>query len=100
MKLLFLAMTLLVGTHISPAQASSCGGENHVKHFEKMAEKYFMQMDLNNDGSIDKVEFEESQMSKMINSFDVLQPDENGVIQKIDFIKAFIKAHLTPRTEA
>ena len=38
MKLLFLVITLLVGTHISSAQAGSCGGENHVKHFEKRAE--------------------------------------------------------------
>ena len=38
MKLLFLVITLLVGTHISSAQADSCGGENHVKHFEKRAE--------------------------------------------------------------
>ena len=92
-------MILLIGTHTSPAQAVSCGGENHVKYFEEMAETYFMQMDLNNDGTVDKAEFEESKMSKMIKSFDVLQPDENGIVQKTYFIEAFIKAHSKPRTE-
>ena len=64
-----------------------------------MAEKYFMQMDLNNDGSIDIAGFKETKTSKMIMSFDVLQPDENRIIQKTGFIKAFIKAHSKPRTE-
>ena len=43
-----------------------------------------MQKGMNNDGSVDNAEFEVSKMSKMIKSFDVLQPDENGIVKKTD----------------
>jgi uncharacterized UPF0160 family protein len=99
MKTLILAVIILLGTHISPVQADSCDGDNHVHNYEKMAEMYFMQMDLNDDGSVDKVEFEKSKLSQMIRSFDVLRPDENGFVHKADFIQAFVKAHSKPKTE-
>ena len=99
MKILALAMIILIGTHISSVQAGSCGGQNHDHNFGKMAEMYFMQMDLNDDGAVDKVEFEKSKISQMVKSFDVLQPDKNGFVQKAAFIQAFINAHSKPKTE-
>ena len=85
--------------YIPPVQASSCGGKSHVHNFQEMAEMYFKKLDLNDDDLIDKVEFEESKMPRMIDSFDVLQPDENGFVQKTDFIQNFIKAHSKPKIE-
>ena len=99
MKTLLSIMILLISTNITSAYADGCGSEIHVKKFEKIAEQYFMQMDVNNDGSVNKLEFEKSEVSKMVNSFDVLQPDENGFVHKIDFIKAFIRAHTQSETE-
>ena len=100
MKTLSFVMILSICIHISPAQADGCDGANHAQNFGKIAETYFMQMDLNNDGSINKLEFEKSKMSKMIDSFNALQPDKNGFVQKKDFIKTFIKAHSNLETEA
>ena len=99
MKHTFIAvfMTALFG--FAPAHAGSCGGGNHVHSPQEMATKYFDQIDVNSDEIITKAEFEASSMTKMIKSFDVLQPDENGRVSKPDFIEAFVKAHPAPRNE-
>ena len=99
MKPFFLAMIILIGTYISPVHAGSCVSGNQTHNLEEMAEIYFMQMDLNDDGSVDKVEFEESKVSQVIKSFDGLKPNENGFVLKMTFIRAFIKAHSKPKIE-
>ena len=90
-------MTALIG--FAPAYAGSCGGGNHVHSPQEMATKYFDQIDVNSDEIITKAEFEASSMAKMIKSFDVLRPDENGRVAKSDFIEAFVKAHAAPKNE-
>jgi Ca2+-binding EF-hand superfamily protein len=92
-------LTLIIGAFVNPAQASSCGGENHVHNTQKMAEMYFMEMDLDGDGTVNKTEFGQSKISKMIKPFDVLRPDEEGLVQKTTLILAFVKAHSKPKTE-
>ena len=95
--ILAVLMTALIG--FAPAHAGSCGGGNHVHSPQEMATKYFDQIDLNSDEIITKAEFEASSMAKMIESFDVLRPDENGRVAKSDFIEAFVKAHAAPKNE-
>ena len=43
-------------------------------------------MDLNNDEVVDRPEFEKSQISKMIRSFDALQPNADGLLMRETFI--------------
>ena len=95
--ILAVLMTALIG--FAPAYAGGCGGDNHVHSPQEMATKYFDQMDVNSDETITKAEFEASSMAKMIKSFDVLRPDENGRVAKSDFIEAFVKAHPAPKNE-
>ena len=95
--ILAVLMTALIG--FAPAHAGSCGGGNHVHSPQEMATKYFDQIDVNRDEIITKAEFEASSMAKMIKSFDVLRPDENGRVAKSDFIEAFVKAHPAPKNE-
>jgi hypothetical protein len=38
-------------------------------------------------------------MSKAVNSFDALNPDESGVVKKNTFIENFVKAHPVPKNE-
>ena len=90
-------MTALIG--FAPAHAGSCGGGNHVHSPQEMATKYFDQIDVNSDEIITKAEFEASSMAKMVKSFDVLRPDENGRVARSDFIEAFVKAHTAPKNE-
>ena len=90
-------MTALIG--FAPAHAGSCGGGNHAHSPLEMATKYFDQIDVNSDEIITRAEFEASSMAKMIKSFDVLRPDENGRVAKSDFIEAFVKAHAAPKNE-
>ena len=99
MKPTFLAVLMTSLIAFAPAYAGSCGGGNHVHSPQEMATKYFDQIDVNSDEIITKAEFEASSMTKMIKSFDVLQPDENGRVTKPDFIEAFVKAHPAPRNE-
>ena len=95
--MLAVLMTALIG--FAPAHAGSCGGGNHVHSPQEMATKYFDQIDVNSDEIITKAEFEASSMAKMIESFDVLRPDENGRVAKSDFIEAFVKAHAARKNE-
>ena len=91
-------MSALFG--LSPANAGSCGGGDHVHSPREMATKYFDQMDANSDKIVTKAEFEASPMVKMVKSFDVLQPNTNGHVTKSAFIEAFVKAHPAPQNEA
>ena len=99
MKYTILAVLMTAFTGFAPAQAGSCGGGNHVHSPQEMATKYFDQIDVNSDEIITRAEFEASSMAKIIKSFDVLQPDEKGLVTKPDFIEAFVKAHPAPRNE-
>ena len=94
----------ILGAIAAPALGGNCGSENmgygHKHSYQEMAEKYFDHMDLNKDKILDKAEFEKSKFSKMINSFDVLQPNENGVVQRDTFIKTFMEAHSKPAAES
>ena len=94
---LTLCAALLLAT---PASAGSCGSGAHPHDPQKMANKYFGQMDTNDDGLVTKEEFAASSFSKMLKSFDVLKPNKDGVVEKKAFIEAFIKAHSKPKTEA
>ena len=67
---------------ISPAHAGSCSGGAHAHSPQKMASKYFDQMDANGDDIVTKEEFEASPMAKVVKSFGALQPDKNGVVKK------------------
>ena len=93
-----------VGVIAAPALAGSCDsekiGHGHTHSYQEMAEKYFDQMDLNKDRILNKAEFEKSKFSKMVKSFDVLQPDSGGVVQRDTFIKTFVAAHSKPETES
>ena len=99
MKKLIIAFTLIIGAFVNPAQAGNCGGENHMHNTQKIAEMYFMEMDLDGNGTINNAEFVKSKISKMIKSFDVLQPDEEGLVHKTAFIQSFVEAHSEPKTE-
>ena len=94
------ACLLAVVFGLSPAYAGSCGGSDHVHSPQAMAEKYFDQMDTNSDEIVTKAEFEASAIIKMVKSFDVLGPDENGEVTKPAFIKTFMEAHPAHKTEA
>ncbi len=82
------------------AQAGSCGGADHAHNPKEMAVKYFKQMDTNGDDVITKLEFDASPMAKMVKSFDVLNPNERGEVEKKRFIESFVKAHSKPKDEA
>ena len=94
----------ILGAVAAPALGGNCGSENMGygnKHsYQEMAETYFDHMDLNKDKVLDKAEFEKSKFSKIINSFDVLQPNENDVVQRDTFIKTFMEAHSKPAAES
>ena len=94
--LLFTASLLLA----PPALAGGCGTGAHAHNPQEMAIKYFGQMDTNGDAVITKNEFAMSPFAKMLKSFDVLQPNEKGVVEKKKFIEEFVKTHSEPKTEA
>jgi hypothetical protein len=89
---------VILSLNASISFAGSCGSGNHGHTKQEVAEKYFGQMDLNNDQVIDRSEFVKSPMSKMIKSFEVLQPDATGVVRKEAFITFFVKAHSDHKT--
>ena len=89
--------SLLIAT---PALANGCGIGDHAHDPHEMAIKYFGQLDTNGDEVVTKEEFAASPFSKMLKSFDVLQPNEDGVVEKKGFIETFVKTHFHPRTEA
>jgi Ca2+-binding EF-hand superfamily protein len=96
---LILSTIFIFSTNISPSFASGCGGNNHAHTNEEMALKYFDQIDTNSDGTVDLMEFKKSQMSNLLESFDLLSPDKNGLVSKKSFIKNFVQLHSTPATE-
>jgi len=100
MKSIFGSCLLAVVFGLSPAYAGSCGGSNYVHSPQAMAGKYFDQMDTNSDEIVTKAEFQASAMTKLVKSFDVLGPDENGEVTRRAFIKTFMKAHPSHKTEA
>tara|TARA_B100000676_G_scaffold162220_1_gene159594 strand:+ start:36 stop:335 length:300 start_codon:yes stop_codon:yes gene_type:complete len=85
---------------VTPALAGGCGKGNYTHEPHEMADKYFGQMDTNGDEFVTKEEFEASPFLKMLKSFDVLQPNEDGVVEKRAFIETFVKTHSYPKTEA
>ena len=99
MKILITATVIASALLIMPVSAGSCGEGNHAHLSKEMATKYFEQMDLNGDLSITKAEFENSPMAKMVKSFDLLQPNKSGLVEKDVFIKTFLEAHATPGKE-
>ena len=98
------AMLVLGVGAVSTVKAEGCNGmgDNHRTSSAsgQTASKYFDQMDANGDQTVTLEEFEASTMAKIINSFDVLQHNENGVVTKDAFIKAFIKTHAVAQNEA
>ncbi len=89
--------SILIGT---PVLANGCGTGDHAHNLHEMAVKYFSQMDTNGDAIVTKKEFAASPFSKMLGSFDVLQPNDAGVVEKKAFIESFVKTHSHPKTEA
>ena len=83
-----------------PALAGSCGTGAHTHNPHEMAVKYFGQMDTNGDEVVTKEEFAASPFAKMLKSFDVLNPNDKGVVEKKKFIETFVKTHSKPKTEA
>ena len=100
MKFFLIVSTLVfLSTSISPSYASGCDSAIHTNTDEESAEQYFDQMNLNNDQAVDRMEFKKSQLSKILKSFDKLNPDENGMVSKNLFIKFFVKVHSEPVTK-
>tara|TARA_A100001037_G_C15142381_1_gene634453 strand:- start:15 stop:317 length:303 start_codon:yes stop_codon:yes gene_type:complete len=81
---------------LSPVYAGSGVGINHTFEPDEMASKIFKKMDTNNDNLVTKEEFKASPVVEMIKSFEILGPNEKGVVEKEAFIKAFITSH-TPK---
>ena len=100
MKYILPAVFVSVLFALTPAYAGSCDGGNHAHNLQEMASKYFNQMDANGDEIINRKEFEASPMAKMIKSFDVLEPNENGEVTKSAFVETFIKMHSETKNEA
>jgi hypothetical protein len=100
MKPLLAASFLAFSVAISPIQAGSYVVADNVPSPKETAIKYFEQMDQNGDGAITKAEFEKSTVAKMIKLFSALQPDDNGLVKKSEFIENFIKAHSKPKFES
>ena len=96
-KTILALASLLLAT---PALANGCCTGDHAYNPHEMAVKYFGQMDTNGDEVVTKEEFAASPFSKMLKSFDVLQPNEDGVVEKKAFIETFVKTHSHPKTEA
>ena len=96
-----LSTIFILSISASPSFASGCGdmGDNHAHTNEEMAVKYFDQIDLNSDGTVDLMEFKKSKMSDMLKSFDLLSPDKNGLVSRKSFIKNFVHLHSTSATE-
>jgi len=98
-KFLGLVVLTMIAT-TSASFAGGCGGNDHAHSQQDTALKYFKKIDVNGDQVIDREEFEKSQASSIIKSFDVLNPNENGTINKEAFVKAFLKAHSKSEIEA
>jgi len=96
-RLLMVTASFVIAT---PALAGGCGMGAHTHDPREMAIKYFDKMDKNGDELLTKDEFTNSSFSKILKSFDILQPNEDGVVEKKAFTEAFIKAHSKPKTEA
>ena len=92
MSCVILAFLLLISS-TSSGVASECGCSGHAHSSQEIAENVFGQMDLNNDEVVDRSEFENSQISKMIKSFDALQPNAVGLLMRETFIGIFMKYH-------
>jgi Ca2+-binding EF-hand superfamily protein len=96
-----LSIIVLVTALISgSAYAMSCGGTAHTHSAQEMAEKYFSQMDANDDGLVSKSEFNASAMTKFVQSFAALKPNAAGFVEKKSFLKMFVEAHSTDKPEA
>ena len=94
MKLPYVVLVfLLLISSASSGVAGGCGRLDHAHSSQERAEKNFGQMDLNDDEVVDRSEFEKSQVSKMIRSFDALQPNANGLLTKENFIGTFMRYH-------
>ena len=99
MKYVCVILVLVTSTICSDAIANSCSRGDHAQAVQKMAENYFDQIDLNGDQTVDVAEFERSQISEKVKSFDTLQPDVDGLVRRKTFIEAFVKAHSDPDAE-
>ena len=95
-RILLISASFLIAT---PALAGGCGTSAHAQNPHEMAVKYFGQMDTNGDEFVTKEEFAASPFSKVVKSFDVLQPNDDGVVEKKAFIETFVKTHSKPATE-
>jgi hypothetical protein len=100
MKYVLTAALLASVISAAPAYASGCVGGDHVHSAQDIAAKHFDQMDANGDEIVTKQEFENSPMAKSLKSFEVLKPNETGVVTKGAFIESFIKAHPQMQKEA
>ena len=80
--------------------ANVCSVGERAHNPREMAVKYFGQMGTNGDDTVTKEEFAASPISKMLELFDVFQPNEDGVVEKKAFIETFGKTHSHPKTEA
>ena len=58
-----------------------------------VAERYFNKVDRNNDGMLTASEFEGSDLSKIVVSFQSLHPNKVGVVEKAEFINMFVASH-------
>ena len=95
----YLLLALVAVSMLSPpsALAGGCDAGAHKHTPEEMANSYFDKMDLNGDKIVTKEEFRKSSLSKMVKSFDALNPDDKGLVKRNDFIQSFIRAHSEPK---
>ena len=85
---------------LSPAYAGSCDGGDHVHNLEEMASKYLKRLDAGGCEIITKEQFEALPVAIMLQSFDTVVPNENGVVTKRALIQTFVKTFLVTKNEA
>ena len=86
-------IVVLAAAVSSSAFAGRCGGSVHAHSAHEMAEKYFTLMDANGDDLVSEAEFNGSEMTKYVKSFNALKPNTLGFVEKPVFVKMFVEAH-------
>ena len=86
-------IVILAAVFSSSAYAASCGGAANVHSAHEIAEKYFSMMDANGDELVSEAEFNVSEMTSYVQSFEALKPNTRGFVEKGLFVKMFVEAH-------
>ena len=95
MKILWILSILTILTAGIPSGNAGSYGDTQVGFpaptHQELAKFYFEHMDFNGDKILDRSEFEKSEVSKKIKSFDTMQTNENGAVTLEGFIKSYVE---------